>query len=44
MHSEMVKEGTLTSVLNAEYFRKYREGVRYWNGAAWTAVPSMNRR
>ena len=40
LHSEMVKEGKLTSVLNAEYFRKYREGVRYWNGSAWTSEPS----
>ncbi len=25
-------------------FAKFQEGVRYWNGSAWTAEPSMNRR
>ncbi len=43
-HAEMVKAGKITSVLNADYARSFKEGVRYWNGAAWTAVPSMNKR
>ncbi|MGZ5425496.1 MAG: hypothetical protein ACXWH4_13135, partial [Candidatus Aminicenantales bacterium] len=43
-HDDMVKAGKITSVLGDEYMRRFKEGVRYWNGAAWTAEPSMNRR
>ncbi|MEN6559412.1 MAG: VCBS repeat-containing protein [Acidobacteriota bacterium] len=43
-HDEGVKAGTLTSVLGDGYARMLREGVRWWNGAEWTAEPSMVRR
>ena len=39
-HAEMVKEGKLTSVLGDAYTRALREGVRWWNGSAWSAEPT----
>lgn len=44
LHDELSKAGKITSVLGEAYREMLREGVRYWNGSAWTAVPSMNRR
>jgi hypothetical protein len=43
-HEKAVKEGLITSVLDQDYFRKLRDGVRYWNGAAMVPEVSMNRR
>ena len=43
-HDDMVKAGKITSVIGDDYMRRFKEGVRYWNGSAWTSEPSMNRR
>lgn len=44
VHSGLVKDGKVTSVLNEGYLKAIRDGIRYWNGAAFVAEPSMVRR
>jgi hypothetical protein len=43
-HEEAVKTGKITSVLDEAYKKAILDAVRYWNGSAWTAEPSMSRR
>jgi len=43
-HQELAEAGKIKSVLGPAYLAKIREGIRYWDGEAWTAVPSMVRR
>jgi hypothetical protein len=40
-HEEKVKEGKITSVLGDGYLRSFKDGVRWWNGSAFVATPSM---
>jgi hypothetical protein len=35
--------GRVTSVLGAGYARMLRDSIRYWDGTAWTAEPTMCR-
>lgn len=42
-HEDGVRSGVLTSAFDDD-IRTLREGVRWWNGAEWTAEPSMVRR
>ncbi len=37
----MVEAGKITSVLDAAYLKKFGEDIRYWNGSAFVAAPSM---
>jgi hypothetical protein len=43
-YDDGVKAGILTGAPDAGYFRKLIEGVRYWDGKEWTAVPTMVKR
>ena len=43
-HFELRRAGAITSVLGEEYRKNLRDGIRYWNGAAFVAEPSMCRR
>jgi hypothetical protein len=42
-HEAGVKAGKITSVIGEPYKKGFRDAVRYWTGAAWTAVPSPVR-
>jgi hypothetical protein len=43
-HFELRRVGAITSVLNDGYRKDLRDGIRYWNGSAFVAEPSMVRR
>ena len=43
-HGEAVKAGKIASVLGPGYRDMLREGIRYWDGAAWSAEPTPVRR
>ena len=40
-HRDMVEGGKITSVLDSAYLKKFGEDIRYWNGSAFVAAPSM---
>jgi hypothetical protein len=40
LHDQLVHEGRIASVLDAEYQGAYKKGIAYWTGKAWTSVPS----
>jgi hypothetical protein len=40
LHDQLVQEGRIASVLNAEYVDAYKKGITYWTGKGWTSVPS----
>jgi hypothetical protein len=41
-HGDMVRAGRITSVLDGAYAAALLAGVRYWDGSAWTAEPSLS--
>jgi hypothetical protein len=41
-HEDGVKAGKITTVLDDSYRQMILAGIRYWNGAAFTAEPSPN--
>jgi hypothetical protein len=40
LHDQLVLEGRIVSILNAEYYDAYKKGITYWAGKGWTSVPS----
>jgi hypothetical protein len=43
-HQNLVLEGRLTGDIDAAYLEMVRASVRYWDGAGWTAEPTMVKR
>jgi hypothetical protein len=43
-HQDLTGAGRVASVLDEAYAKKLIEGIRWWNGSAWTSEPSKNRR
>jgi len=43
-HRDLAATGKLASVLDEAYAKKLIEGIRWWNGSAWTSEPSKNAR
>lgn len=43
-HQAMLEAGKIKSVLGPAYLAQLREGIRYWDGEAWTAAPTAVRR
>jgi hypothetical protein len=43
LHEEARKAGGVTSVLGDAYWKALLDGIRFWNGSAWTPEPSMVR-
>jgi hypothetical protein len=43
-HDEALRAGTITSVLDESYIKMLRDGIRWWDGRAWSAEPTPVRR
>jgi hypothetical protein len=43
-HQSMAAAGKIASVLDGAYAKKIIEGIRWWDGSAWSAAPAPNGR